>query len=100
MFDIVASLRCVPLVTRQFPVNSLDHLVLNYLVSLLVNTTIWTRAFAVGATTPWNMLPSNVKSVDNIAKIRRHLTTYFYNLAYPPQFPGVSSNLVTNGFVY
>ena len=43
-----------------------------------------TRAFAVGAPTLWNMLPSSVKSVENIAKFRRHLKTYLYNLAYPP----------------
>ena len=34
-----------------------------------------TRAFAVGAPTLWNMLPSSVKSVENIAKFRRHLKT-------------------------
>ncbi|WP_240991771.1 hypothetical protein, partial [endosymbiont of Tevnia jerichonana] len=40
--------------------------------------------FAVGAPTLWNMLPSSVKSVENIIKFRRHLKTYLYNLAYPP----------------
>ena len=49
-----------------------------------VNTNMGTRAFAVGAPTLWNMLPSSVKSVENIAKFRRHLKTYLYNLAYPP----------------
>jgi len=32
-----------------------------------VSTNVWTRAFAVGAPTLWNMLPSSVKSVVNIA---------------------------------
>ena len=49
-----------------------------------VNTSIGTRVFAVGAPTLWNMLPSSVKSVENIAKCCRHLKTYLYNLAYPP----------------
>ena len=49
-----------------------------------VNTNMGTRAFAVGAPTLWNMLHSSVKSVENIAKFRRHLKTYLYNLAYPP----------------
>ena len=49
-----------------------------------VNTNMGTRAFAVGAPTLWNMLPSSVKSVENIAKFRRRLKTYLYNLAYPP----------------
>ena len=49
-----------------------------------VNTNMGTRAFAVGAPTLWNMLPSSVKSFENIAKFRRHLKTYLYNLAYPP----------------
>ena len=49
-----------------------------------VNTNMGTRAFAVGAPTLWNMLPSSVKSVEKIAKFRRHLKTYLYNLAYPP----------------
>ena len=40
-----------------------------------VNTNMGTRAFAVGAPTLWNMLPSSVKSVENIAKFRRHLKT-------------------------
>jgi len=33
----------------------------------------------VGAPTLWNMLPSSVKSVENIAKFRRHLKTYLCN---------------------
>ncbi len=53
-------------------------------------TSIGTRAFAVGAPTLWNMLPSSVKSVANIAKFRRYLKTSLYNLAYPPKCPGVS----------
>ena len=48
-----------------------------------VNTNMGTRAFAVGAPTLWNMFPSSVKS-ENIAKFRRHLKTYLYNLDYPP----------------
>ena len=40
-----------------------------------------TRAFPLAAPTLWNMLPSSVKSVGNIAKFRRHLKTYLYNFA-------------------
>ena len=49
-----------------------------------VSTNIGTRDFAVGVSTLWNMLPSSVKSVENIAKFHRRLKTYLYNLAYPP----------------
>ena len=38
-----------------------------------VNTNIGTRLVAVGAPTLWNMLPSSVNSVENIAKFRHHL---------------------------
>ena len=48
------------------------------------STCIATRAFAVDATTLWNVPPSIVKSVENIAKFHCHLMTYLYNLAYPP----------------
>ena len=50
------------------------------------NTSIETRALAVGAPTLWNMFPStsNVKSVENIAKFRHHLKTYLHNFTYPP----------------
>ena len=40
-----------------------------------VNTNIVTRAFVVGAPTLWNMLPSSVKSVENIAEFQHHLKT-------------------------
>ena len=49
-----------------------------------VNTSIGTTAFAVGVPILWNRLPSSVKSVENIAKFRRYLKMYIYNLAYPP----------------
>ena len=35
-----------------------------------INANMGTRAFAVGAPTLWNMFPSSVKSVENIAKFR------------------------------
>ena len=49
-----------------------------------VNTCIGTSASAVDVSTLWNMLLTSVKSVENIAKSRRHFKTYLYNLAYPP----------------
>ena len=49
-----------------------------------VSTNIGTRAFAVGTPTLWTVLPLRGKSVEGIAKFRRHLETYLYNLAYPP----------------
>ena len=64
------------------------------------SNSIRTMAFAVGAPTIWNILPSSVKSVENTATFRRHLKTYIYNLAYPSKLPGVSINLMTTGFVY
>ena len=49
-----------------------------------VNTSIGTSAFAVGEATLCNVLPSSVKSVENIGNFSRHLNTYFYKLTYPP----------------
>ena len=37
----------------------------------------------------------SVRSDENIAKFRRHIKTYRYNFAYPPELPGVSMNLLT-----
>ena len=56
----------------------------NLLFDPEVNTPNRTSAFAVGAPSLWSTLPSSIKSVENIAKCRRHLMTYTYNLAYPP----------------
>ena len=44
------------------------------------NTSIGTRALAVGAPTLWNVLPCCVKSIENIVKFHRHLKTHLYNL--------------------
>ena len=49
-----------------------------------VNTSIETMALAVGAPMLWNMLPSSIKSVEDIDKFRRHLNISLYNLVYPP----------------
>ncbi|KAK2173811.1 hypothetical protein NP493_848g02043 [Ridgeia piscesae] len=46
-----------------------------------------TRAFSVAAPTVWNTLPASVKSEGNIVSFRRHLKTYLFNAAYPPQPP-------------
>ena len=57
-------------------------------------------AFAVGAPILWNMLLSCVKSVENSAKFRSPLNTYFNNIACPPELPGVSIRLMTTGIGY
>ena len=61
----------------------------------MINTSIGTRAFAVGAPNLCNMLPSDVKSVEHIAKFRHYLKAYLYNLAYVPQLRGVPISLMT-----
>ena len=47
-----------------------------------VNTNIGSRAFSVATLALWKTLPSSVRSVEDIAKFRRHLKTYLYNLAF------------------
>ena len=59
------------------------RIILIYFFAYKFNASIGTRAFAVGAPSLWNMLPSSVKSIENIAKFRRHLKTYLYNVVYP-----------------
>ena len=49
-----------------------------------VSASTGTRASAVVVPNLWKMLLTSVKSVDNIAKFRRHFKTYVYNLAYTP----------------
>ena len=43
-----------------------------------VSTRIGTTLFS-----PWNMLPSSVKSIEKIAKFHQCIETYHYDLAYP-----------------
>ena len=62
-----------------------------------VNTNIETRTFSAATPTLWNMLPSSVRSVENIAKFRSHLKTYLHNFAY---LPGITINVLTTGIVY
>ena len=47
-----------------------------------MNINIGTRAFSVHVAAPtlWNMLPSSIRFVENIAKFRRHSTKYIYNV--------------------
>ena len=44
----------------------------------------WDWFFYAAPPTVWNMLPSNVRSVEHIAKVRDHIKAYLYNLTYPP----------------
>ena len=59
---------------------------------------IGTRVF-IAAPTLWKILPSSIKSIENIAKFRSHLNTYLHNLAYPSYLTGISINLLTTGSV-
>ena len=45
--------------------------------------------------TLWNMLPSNVRSVEYIAQFHCHLQTNLYNLAYPPYLPHINPAVAT-----
>ena len=88
LFDVKQVLSC----KRPSYLHSLFTLVRNHFqlwsfssdILFVPKVNIGTRSFAVGAPTLWNMLPSSVKSVENIAKFCCHLKTYLCNLAYSP----------------
>ena len=63
-----------------------------------VYASIGTREFVVGAPTLWDMLPSSVKTFENIAKFRHHLKTplqHFLSTIAPWLI-----NLMKTGFIY
>jgi len=48
------------------------------------NTAIFFLYFAVAAPTVWNTLPLDIRNSPSICCFRRHLKTFFYNLAFKP----------------
>ena len=49
-----------------------------------VRTCFGFRSFAVAAPAIWNTLPLDIRNSLSMCRFRRHLKTFFYNLAFRP----------------
>ena len=68
------------LLKHHVPSRSLRSSDSNLLSVPRVRTCFGSRSFAVGASTIWSTLPSDIRNSPSICCFRRHLKTFFYNL--------------------
>ena len=52
-----------------------------------IKTNTGARAFSSCAPSLWNNLPLSLRSATSVATFRRHLKTYLFDLAFPPETP-------------